>query len=101
MLFVIVLFVLICGILAVSLNGDTFSPGKLYLAFYMLFHAGAVVDPPSSEVLYLMAIPLAVGLGVIFYEGVRVQYLPSIQQLVRPEPSAGAPLATPLFFWVL
>ncbi|HJS08006.1 MAG TPA: hypothetical protein VJ809_10120, partial [Pirellulales bacterium] len=101
MLILITLFVVIGGILAVSLNADTFSPGKLFLTFYVLFHAGAVVDPPPTMALYLMAVPLAVGIGVIVYEGVRVQYLPPVRQLVSAETEASTTFATPLFFWLL
>ncbi|MGX7927483.1 O-antigen polymerase [Tsuneonella sp. HG094] len=62
--------------IAVTSNADTFSPAKFLLAFFVLFHVGALFDPPSQFVLALMLVPLSLIFLVTFTEASAVQYRP-------------------------
>lgn len=76
MIIVLVLVVLIAGIVAVTSNRDAFSPGKFFLAFYVLFHAGALFEPPSDNVLGLTLMPLLLVVILVIAEAVKSQYRP-------------------------
>lgn len=90
MLFILCLFVLLTGMMAVTSNRDTFSPTKVLLAFFILFHVGAVVDPPETMVLVLMLAPLALIFVLGFSEASQVQYRPLTRPVVsKSEASAG------------
>ena len=101
MILVLSLVVLIAGIVAVTSNADTFSPAKFFLIFYVLFHIGAVVEPPRTEVLLLAGIPLFLILIFCFAEGARTQYLPKPSQMVRPAPDGGRDYSVPIIIWAV
>ncbi|KRA83192.1 O-antigen polymerase [Altererythrobacter sp. Root672] len=102
MLALIALFLLIGGIIAVTSNSDTFSPAKFLLAFYVIFHVGAVYDPPQPIVLGLIAIPLALGLLLVVNEAVATQYKPATTELIKPvRGAARTDYTVPLVLWLM
>lgn len=93
MLFILCLFVLLAGMTAVTSNRDTFSPAKFLLIFYVLFHVGALFDPPETTVLALMMAPLALIFVIAFAEASMVQFRPLPRPVVA-EREAMAGIAT-------
>lgn len=99
MIYLLALFLLLAGILAISSNSDIFSPAKFLLFFFLMFHVGAVAKTPSNAVLGLMFITVVIGLFSTFVEAVRVQYLPPPTPPARPafQPVVGSAV----FFWLI
>lgn len=101
MIFVLTLFLVVGGIVAVTSNPDTFSPAKFFLLFFFLFHLGAVIEPPSIATLALISVPLFLILLLCFVEAIQTQYTPAPVELVRL-PWGGKPdYAIPVFIWII
>ncbi len=82
MLLIVALFLIIGAIIAVTSNADIFSPAKFFFAFFILFHVGAIAQPPENLVYGLICVTLAIGLLIAVIEAVKVQYHPLPAELI-------------------
>ena len=64
------LFLFVC-VIAFLGNRDLFSPAKVFLVTFLIFHAGVIFDEVTYKVWGLMALVLLVGVISVFYELLR------------------------------
>ncbi len=103
MLFVLAIFLLIGGFVAVTSNPDTFSPAKFYLAFYLLFHIGVLFTPVRDGTVFLIGVPMLIGIALVIIEAVRGQFaaqIPSARRLHRKR-APDLDYTVPIVIWVL
>ncbi len=100
MLFIIWLVFLLLAAFAVLSNKDIFSPGKLYLFFYMAFHIGMLSVETSTLTQVLMFCVLCVAVVPIFLEGTTGMTALAVPRQISTRPPLAAKDRAP-FFWVL
>lgn len=83
MIYVTLIFLAIAIIVAISSNEDMFSPAKLFLVTFAMFHAGALYTDLSILAGGMIFLVLAVGFVMTFYEGQVAQHLPSMRKRWR------------------
>lgn len=101
MLFILILFLVIAVMIAVSTNDDTFSPAKFYLVFFALFHAGAVTGDVETAVLFLMALPLFIGLILTVSEGSAIQSAAPLPRALPQDRGESEGLRYAAVIWIL
>lgn len=99
MIAIVAIFLVIAGVLAVVSNSDIFSPSKFLLFFFLLFHAGAVIEQPSNAVAGLMFVTVLIGLGITGMESLRIG---DAGKLVAYQPArSNLPDGVQVFFWLI
>lgn len=83
MIYLVFVFLVIAGIVAVSSNPDMLSPAKLLLVTFTMFHAGALYTELSVLAGGMIFLVLAVCFVVVFAEGQMVQALPPMRKRWR------------------
>jgi len=101
MLLLIAILFFVGGAIAVTSNGDTFSPAKFFIAFYLLFHIGAFFEPPDAFVVGLIALPLFLAVLMALNEATQTQYLPSAKQAIPPALPRSVDYRSVLVLWAL
>lgn len=88
MIYVVLVFLAVAAILAVSSNPDVFAPAKVYLFFFAMFHSGALftqLQPLAGGLIFLV---LMVGFVLTFTEGQMLQGYPPLRKRWRlPDPA--------------
>ena len=83
MIYITFVFLVIAGIVAVSSNPDVFSPAKIYLFMFAVFHSGALFTDLNLLAGIMIFVVLSVGFLIAFAEGQMVQSMPPMRKRWR------------------
>lgn len=78
MIFIVSILFLMTSVFAVVSNRDIFTPGKLYLVFFLAFHVGALFTPTTIQTGVFVLMVLGMGIFMVLQEagtGTRPQIL--------------------------
>lgn len=99
--FILVNFFVLACMFSVLVNRDIFSPGKLFLLFFLVFHAGILfveVKPATGALILLV---LSVSVVMIMLEGARAHRAPPLKRRPPAPYAPGEHRSFTLFFWLI
>lgn len=102
MLFMVVILFLLAGMLSITSNPDIFSPGKLFLIYFLSFYIGAMFLETSLLAEALVFVILLIGFWAVILEAGKVRRLSkSTPSSVRPNTIKYVSSDYSIFFWVI
>ena len=103
MLFIVIIVFVLASMFSAISNPDLFSPSKLFLFFFLVFHVGGLFTDITETTTSLILVVLLVGLLIAFFEAGRIQQN-RLAMVVQPIPDGSTdspPRDYALLLWLI